>query len=278
MDAHRDAWRALLADPAGVDLWTGALLVARDENDARDDARALGRLDGLARRLDARLAGVAAPAARVDGLLGMLFTDEGFGASDRPGFDPRDSDVAETLATGRGLPIALAVVALVLAARCAVPLHGIGFPGRFLLGATIDGEDHVFDPVEGGRRLDGAELGRRAAAHAGGERPDAATMAHLLAPASPRSILLRMLRNLKAGHVGRDDWAAVLRICDRQLLLAPDLPDALRDRGLAWLELGHGPRAVADLERFLRLHPDADGAPALQRALEQARGLRVRLH
>lgn len=103
-------------------------------------------------------------------------------------------------------------------------------------------------------------------------------MARLLAPASARGTLLRMLRNLKAGHVARDDWAAVLRICDRQLMLAPDLPEALRDRGLAWLELGQGQRAAEDLERFLARHPDADGAPALRRALEQARRSRVRLH
>lgn len=276
MDAMAEAWRRLLRDPAGPDLWRGALLVARDEGGDADEASAEAALDALALRVHARLAG--GPSLDATAFLHALFMGEGFSGAGDDGFDPADSDVTRVLRRRRGLPIALAVLALVLAARCGVALHGIGFPGRYLLGATIDGRACAFDPVEGGRLLDAAELAARAAAHAGGEPPDAATMTRLLAPVSARGTLLRMLRNLKAGHVARDDWAAVLRICDRQLLLAPDLPEALRDRGLAWLELGHGPRAAEDLERYLARHPDADGAQAIGRALEQARRSPVRLH
>lgn len=278
MDAPSEAWRRLLADPAGPDLWRGALLVARDEGGGLDDASADAALRALAARIGAHLEAPAARGDRTGAFLHALFVLEGFEGSHGDPFDPRDSDVGEVLARRSGLPIALATIALALAARCAVPLHGVAFPGRYLLGAVIEGRTRAFDPVEGGRRVDEDELAARAAAHAGGETPDAATLARLLAPASARATLLRMLRNLKAGHVAREDWAAVLRICDRQLLLAPDLPEALRDRGLAWLELGHGQRAAEDLERYLARHPDADGAQALGRALEQARRSRVRLH
>lgn len=278
MDAPSEAWRRLLADPAGPDLWRGALLVARDEDPAVDGTQADARMAMLAARMVPRLAGASTPVSRLQAFLRGVFEDEDFAARIDAPFSPADSDVAAVLATRRGLPIAVATVALVLATRCGVPLHGIGFPGRYLLGAVIDGRACAFDPVEGGRLVEEDALASRAAAHAGGEPPDAATMARLLAPASARGTLLRMLRNLKAGHVAREDWAAVLRICDRQLLLAPDLPEALRDRGLAWLELGQGQRAAEDLERYLARHPDADGAQALGRALEQARRSRVRLH
>lgn len=278
MDPQAEAWRRLSADPAGPDLWRGALLVARDEGGGADEAAADVALERLTRRIARRLQALPPDEHVPDAFVHALFVHEDFRGSESGAFDPADSDVTRVLARRRGLPIALATIAQVVAARCAVPLHGIGFPGRFLLGALVDGRQRVFDPVEGGRVVEADELAMRAAAHAGGEAPDAATLARLLAPASARGTLLRMLRNLKAGHVGRDDWAAVLRICDRQLLLAPELPDALRDRGLAWLELGQGQRAAEDLERFLARHPDADGAPALRRALEQARRSRVRLH
>ena len=54
---------------------------------------------------------------------------------------------------------------------------------------------------------------------------------------------------------------------DRQLKLSPNTPEALRDRGLAYRELGYARGARDDLSRYLQLAPEADDVEAMRLAL-----------
>jgi regulator of sirC expression with transglutaminase-like and TPR domain len=71
-------------------------------------------------------------------------------------------------------------------------------------------------------------------------------------------ILVRMLRNHKGLYLERGDWERVARSADRRLKLSPDTAEALRDRGLAYRELGYAKGAREDLARYLQLLPEAD--------------------
>jgi regulator of sirC expression with transglutaminase-like and TPR domain len=80
---------------------------------------------------------------------------------------------------------------------------------------------------------------------------------------------MRVLRNLHGVYAERDDWERAVRCADRILRLAPDNSDALRDRGLGYLKMGHRHGARHDLGRYLQLHPDApDSGPLHERVVE----------
>ena len=65
---------------------------------------------------------------------------------------------------------------------------------------------------------------------------------------------------------------------DRILKLAPEHNDALRDRGMAYLRLGHLAGAHGDLARYLQREPDADDAAKVRNTLVELGGERPRLH
>ena len=58
-----------------------------------------------------------------------------------------------------------------------------------------------------------------------------------LRPATSREVLMRMLMNLKRIAFRAKDFERALACCERIVLLAPDSPLELRDRGLAYEQL-----------------------------------------
>jgi len=98
---------------------------------------------------------------------------------------------------------------------------------------------------------------------------DAELTPELLAPAGNKSILLRMLSNLKSIYASRREFEAALACCDRCLLLVPDSPSELRDRGLIYHGLDCARPALMDLERYLELDPEGEGAAEIRKLVGQ---------
>ena len=166
-----------------------------------------------------------------------------------------------------------------VARRLGVPLDGVSFPGHFLVRLPVDDGLLVMDPFNGGRPLGVDELRERAKPHLGGDIPDDAALLHILNPASHRAILVRTLRNLHGVYAEREEWDRAARSADRVLKLTPDQPDALRDRGLAYLKMDYRAGAQRDLARYLHLSPDAKDATELREQLIELNAARTsRMH
>ena len=69
-----------------------------------------------------------------------------------------------------------------------------------------------------------------------------------------------------------------MRCADRALRLSPNSPDALRDRGLGYLELGHRSGAREDLGRYLQQNPRASDAAEIRKRLIDIGAAAARLH
>src|SRR5690606_12134973 len=107
---------------------------------------------------------------------------------------------------------------------------------------------------------------------------DDSDLLRLLAPASHRGILMRMLRNLKALYTEQEAWDKAVRCADRLVSLDPQQAEELRDRGLLYLKLEHGTAATRDLAQYLALKPAADDAASVRGALIDAQAMQRPLH
>jgi regulator of sirC expression with transglutaminase-like and TPR domain len=136
----------------------------------------------------------------------------------------------------------------------------------------------VMDPYNKGRPVSAEELKERASPHLGGQPPDDLQLIEILAPATHRMILARMLRNLNGLYLESGDWERVARTADRLLKISPDAVEALRDRGLAYRELGYAKGAREDLARYLKAAPNADDEEAMRAALIELSGIRARIN
>jgi regulator of sirC expression with transglutaminase-like and TPR domain len=86
-----------------------------------------------------------------------------------------------------------------------------------------------------------------------------------------RTILARVLGNLKQIHLARGEFARALDCVERILALRPDDPGELRDRGLLYARLECFRAAADDLERFLALAPDDPTAPSIAANISKLR-------
>jgi regulator of sirC expression with transglutaminase-like and TPR domain len=254
-------------------LFATALLIARDEYPQLDADLYDTLLQGHAEHLRGEIEAVDAWPLKMQVINRHLFEELGYKGNHDEYYDPRNSYLNEVFDRRLGNPVSLAMVQMEVARRLGVPLDGVSFPGHFLVRLPIDDGVLVMDPFNRGRPLDEDELRQRARPHLGGEMPDDEALYQILNPASHRAILMRMLRNLHGVYTERDDWERAVRSADRILKLSPDNSEALRDRGLGYLRLGHRHGARNDLARYLQLNPDAaDAGPLRERLVEMSSG------
>ncbi len=281
-DARR-RFAAIAARPdAEIDLAEAALVIAQEEYRDLDVAayqRALERLgDGARCRVGAAAIsarGGLGPRDVVGALNRYLFDECGFRGNREAYYDPRNSFLNEVLDRRTGIPITLSLVYMEVGRRVGLPLVGIGFPGHFLVGCDAPGERLLIDPFDGGRLLTEADCAAILARLHGRPVPLAR---HYLAPIGPRPFLVRMLANLKAVYLQREDYPRALAAVDRILLLTPDAADERRDRGLLHVKLQAFSLAAADLEAYLAARPGAPDREQVSRHLLTVRQILARFN
>ncbi|MBS0194659.1 MAG: SirB1 family protein [Proteobacteria bacterium] len=272
-------WDALARmDDDALPLLGTALLIARDEYPQLQPEPYDAIVNGYVEALREPVRTQDSAPARMAVINRYLFDEVGFGGDTESYDDPRNSYLNDVFERKLGIPLSLALVQMEIARRLDVPLDGISFPGHFLVRLPVDDGILVMDPFNKGRSLSADELRDRVRVHCDGQTPDDSELLHILAPATHRAILLRMLRNLKALYAERRDWERVARSSDRLLKLQPGLGEEVRDRGLAYLKLGHIAGARDDLTRYLHVQPEAPDADAIHALLIEATGQQQRLN
>ena len=272
-------WSSLAAQAdESVPLLETALLIARDEYPGLDadlyDTLAQSHAEHLRPEIEA----IDSWPLKMAAINRHLFEELGYTGNHDEYYDPRNSYLNEVFERRLGNPITLAMVQMEVARRLGVPLDGVSFPGHFLVRLPVDDGILVMDPFNGGRPLGADELRERAKPHLGGDIPDDNALMHILDPASHRAILIRMLRNLHGVYAERDEWDRAARSADRVLKLSPEQPEALRDRGLAYLNMDHQHGARHDLARYLQLAPEATDAGVMRERLVELSTSRSRMH
>lgn len=264
------------ADRPGPDLAAPAFLVARLEYRQLDPGPYLDRLDEWGDAAFHRIAadpGHDAPvAARVDTLNTYVFNELGFFGNREQYEDPRNSCLNEVLDRRTGIPITLSLVYIEVARRAGIRAEGVNFPGHFLVRVLDDlhtddpGEGLIVDPFHAGAILSEHECRLLLHRHMGDE---AAWQPELLARATRRQILVRMLLNLKRLYVRWRSFPQARMVTDLLLALAPSAVTELRDRGLLAYHMNDFPAALRDLEDYLKLSKMAESDEELKKENQQ---------
>jgi regulator of sirC expression with transglutaminase-like and TPR domain len=273
----------LAREDVRIDLAQACLMIAQDAYPELDVERYLGDIERMAMRLRARVPQEAGAEERVVALNQYLFEDLGFQGNTQEYYDPRNSYLNEVIDRRTGIPITLAVLYMALGRRVGLPLEGVSFPGHFLVRLRLRAGTLVLDPFAAGAPLSEAELRARL------ERvipPGAAEnvpvsqlpLEQFLEPASNRQILARVLRNLKVVYREKDQPERLLEVLNRMVLVAPEAPAELRDRGLVYHRLECYRAALKDLSDYVERMPDAPDFDEVRVKLMEVSALCARLN
>jgi regulator of sirC expression with transglutaminase-like and TPR domain len=203
-----------------------ALLIGAWDYPERDLDIYRSQLDAIAGYAQPEVGRAHGGIARARAISDCLFDRMGFYGNTDDYYDPRNSFLADVLDRRTGIPISLSVLYLEVARRVGVLAQGVNFPGHFLVRVAIEDAWLFLDPFAKGRALSPADLEtllRKTTT------PTAVLEPSVIAAASKRQIVARMLVNL-AGIYGRNgDLPRSLDVLERLAVLEPQNPRIARD-------------------------------------------------
>jgi regulator of sirC expression with transglutaminase-like and TPR domain len=266
---REEAERALAAAGAASDedfpLLEAAIACALHEAADRDPKPVRDVAAEAAARLRGRLG--RQPAA--EAIAETLASDLHFGGDVITYDHPDNADIIKVCERRRGLPVALGVLYLDAARRCALALRGVDFPGHFLLRVETDEGPVAIDPFSEGRVVLPSELSRRALL-AGLSPIDADNLERLMTPMGDRAVLIRLQNNIFTRAVQAGDHARAERAALRRALIDP-----VDHR--AWLDVAAAREGQGALAGALDALAHAQRLDEAAAAAAQAARARVRL-
>lgn len=173
-----------------IDLEAGVLLIAEYGYPDLDAIGLRTSLDLMASELGSRFLSADTPLNIVEKLTAYLFCEKGFSGNRESFFDADNSYFNKVVQTGKGIPITLTVLCLLVGRRLNLPIAGVGMPAHFIASYDSPEGPIYFDPFDKGRILSKKDCGE-IVKRFGFDFDD-----HFLARTADRMILLRMLHNL----------------------------------------------------------------------------------
>jgi regulator of sirC expression with transglutaminase-like and TPR domain len=244
-----------------IDLGRAALTIALPEYPELDCLEYLRRIESLALEVSEGCGSNADAFRSIAALNLVLFSRHGFHGNRDAYYEADNSFLHRVIERKTGIPITLSVLYIEVAQRVGLSVSGVGFPGHFLVKTTIDDNEVVIDPFNGGEIKSPKDLDRMLRDMYGG---NVGLRGEFLAPVSKKQILQRMLANLKGIYIKAEEWLKTLAVLDRMLILDPGSADDTRDRGVIYTRLDCFNQAKEDFERYLRLAPGAKDAAVIR--------------
>jgi regulator of sirC expression with transglutaminase-like and TPR domain len=214
-----------------IDLAAAALLIAEPEYPGLDVAHYLAMIDAMADVVRRR--GARTPDAMLAEVTHYLFEELGFRGNDDDYYDPKNSFLNEVLDRRVGIPITLSLVLIEVGRRLGLELHGVSFPGHFLVRYVSSDGDRVLDPYHGGVALDQDEIEDRLRQALG---QGAVLLPEHLQISTRKQVLTRMLNNLRGIYQRKGDAERELAALEKLAVLNPkdervtEAADLLRKR------------------------------------------------
>ena len=266
----RERFTALVkSDEAEIDLLVASLLIAQEEYPEFSVEECVDQVERIADKLACHVDAGSGFHNIAYALKQLLFVEMGFSGNAAHYDDPDNSMLNKVLSRRKGIPISLGILTMeVLRRATGVVLSGVDFPGHFLLAHDDpDGGSLYLDPFHKGRVLLRQELQGRLRQRA--RSKDVILEEQHLRRMSSRRVMVRLLSNLKLLYARRRDVSRTLSVVERIVLLHPESAEERRDRGILYGLSGLRMAAIADLEDYLTMRPEASDAEQIRRRLER---------
>ncbi|WP_041237747.1 SirB1 family protein [Gloeothece citriformis] len=249
-----------------INLAKACLLIASQEYPTLDLEEYLNALDTMGQEIEERLPASSYPLKIIQTINDYLFKDLGFKGNTTDYYDPRNSFLNDVIDRRIGIPITLSVVYLELAKRLNFPMVGIGMPGHFMIRPDFEEAGIFVDVFNRGEILFEQDCEQRLQQV---YQQPVKLEPHFLDAVTNQQILGRILTNLKYIYLNRQEFSKTLKTIEQILLIFPNHPLELRDKGLIYYQLGQWEKASQDLKIYLALLPDAQDATVIRQLLQQ---------
>jgi regulator of sirC expression with transglutaminase-like and TPR domain len=249
---------------ADIDLARSALLVAAENDPELDVEAEMARLDGWAGELGRRLDPSWNNLQRLARLRTFMYEDLGFKGDVQGYYSPANSLLHSVMSRRLGIPLTLSIVFMEIGWRLGIPFEGVGFPGHFLVRLAGEPGDLLLDPYDHGVSVHEEDCRRMIELTTGGTVPFDPSMIRSL---GKRDMVARLLFNLKVACLKAGDDRGALSAVERLLLLHPNDPPELRDRGLLLYRMDRYREAREGLRAYLRSRPQALDREVIERHL-----------
>ncbi|MCH7593616.1 MAG: transglutaminase family protein [Chloroflexi bacterium] len=272
-----EAFRRAVSVPASqIDLLSASLLIAAGEYPDMDLIAERGRVALLSERVRERLPHRHCLYDAIHVLNEVLFNDLGIRGDRKRYYDPRNSYIPDVLDRGLGNPITLSVLYMEIGRRAGYRFQGISLPGHFLV-RVGNGEESIYvDPYDAGGLLSRKECARMVQSAVGRPGRNATPMtveeaAPFMRPAGKRTILRRMLSNLKRIYLDSGDHERALRVAEGIRIVEPAAWHNLADLARIQTELGRFDAAAETLSTYLERAPRGHDLASARAALSELR-------
>jgi regulator of sirC expression with transglutaminase-like and TPR domain len=265
----RERFTELVKSDAGeIDLLVASLLIAQEEYPECSVEECVETVENIADKLGRHVDANSGFHNIAYALSQLLFKELGFAGNAAHYDDPDNSMMNKVLSRRKGIPVTLCILTMEILRRgTGVSLYGVDFPGHFLLAFDDpEGGSLYLDPFHRGRLLLEEELARKLLM---GARTTGKLEPGHLRRVGSRRILVRLLSNLKLLYARRRDVSRTLSVVERIVLLHPESAEERRDRGILYGLSGLRMAAIADLEDYLTMRPEARDADQIRRRLER---------
>lgn len=265
LDFGRDLeFARLIARDPDTDLILVGLEIARDAFPALDFAHTVEWISRRAREVTAARPRMTSDRAVLEELSRCLFGRHGLHGN-REAFQRAESSyLHRVVETGVGIPISLSLVYQAVARTAGIELNGVAAPLHFLTRFETAEGPLFLDAFHAGQILNEGECVAWLKSLSGMKLGE---IERSLEPAGPRSVVIRLLNNLKSLHVRQEDWSAAWNVQRRLTALHPGAYEHQRDLALIAVKSLHPGQALDLLDECLRHCPRSEQAALREQRL-----------
>lgn len=192
------------------------------------------------------------PETRLAALKTVIVYDQDYQGDTETYDDLDNADLIRTIDRRKGMPITLSIIYKAVGDVLGWDIHGLNFPGHFILRLDIGSHRIMFDPFEGCKILQAADLRQLLKKHMG---PEAELSTSYYEPATNRDILLRLQNNIKIRQIEAEDYKGALETVQLLLMIAPDDYRLQLDAGVLYARTGQAQNAITALEDYIGKAP-----------------------
>ncbi|MBU3620284.1 SirB1 family protein [Polynucleobacter sp. CS-Odin-A6] len=274
-----DYFTSLVAEDKHFPLTEATVAVAQHAYPDLDVQGVLDKIDQWGNKLKKQITPDTPPIQRLQLLKHFFYQELGFGPNQNDFYAPENSYPHQIIENRRGIPISLAILMMELGQQIGLNIRGVSFPNHFMMRISLQQGEIIMDPLTG-NSLSKNQLQEMLDPYldAKGYRGELSLPLNIfLRASSPREILSRFMRNLKMIYSEDERWERLLGIQERLVILLPDSPEEIRDRGLIFAQLEYVRPAIDDLHRYLSEMPGAEDAADIREHIATLEG-QTKLH